>query len=509
MNRETRTMEDAATAHRSPFRPLAALAVAATLAVPLLSASPARAQVERPESIVYPALPEFEIPTPKRVELDNGMVVMLLENHELPLVEATALVRAGERLEPADLVGLAGITADVMRTGGTESMSPDELDDYLEGKAAFIESSASVDQGRVSMSSLAADFPAVLRVFADVLRHPAFAPERLQVALTQAQAGVARQNDQPQSILFRELRERVYGPESPYARTETFATLANIERPDLVAWHQRYHRPERVVLGLVGDFDTERALALVREVFGDWTGGPGAPGETEAPYREEPNPGVFVAEKSDMNQSNIALGHLGVLRNDPDYYALEVMNELFGGSMTSRLFSEVRTRKGLAYAVSGRVGSDWDHPGLTLLFTTTKVSTTGEATQALLDEVRALRDGRPPSEEEVDRAKRSLLSSFVFRVDTPDEVLQQELTLEYFGYPLDWLTTYRDRIDAVTTAEVRKVAVEHFQPERFSIVVVGPSEGRDSDLSTFGPVETLDISIAPPPAPEAPDESSP
>ena len=356
------------------------------------------------------------------------------------------------------------------------------------------------------MSSLADDFPDVLRVFADVLRHPAFAPDRIEVALTGERAGVARQNDQPQSILFRELREQVYGPESPYARTETFQSLANIERSDLVAWHQRYYRPERVILGLVGDFDSDRALALVREVFGNWTGGPGAPGETEIELPEEANPGVFVAEKSDMNQSNIALGHLGVLRSDPDYYALEVMNELFGGSMTSRLFSEVRTKKGLAYAVFGRVGSDWDHPGLTLLFTTTKVSTTGEAIQALLDEVRALRAGRPPSEDEVARAKRSLLASFVFRVDTPDEILQQQLTLEYFGYPLDWLAHYRDRIDAVTAEQVQKAAVEHLRPERFSIVVVGPAEGRDSDLSTFGPVEPLDITIAPPPPPAPPEE---
>lgn len=360
------------------------------------------------------------------------------------------------------------------------------------------------------MSSLAEDFPEVLRVFADILRRPAFAPERIEVALTRARAGVARQNDQPQAILFRELRERVYGPESPYARTETFATLAAIERPDLVAWHERFYRPDRVILGLVGDFDTERALALVREVFGDWENdaGEGAPTvEAAEPwYREEPNPGVFVAEKGDINQSNIALGHLGIVRDHPDYHAVEVMNEILGGSMSSRLFSEIRTRKGLAYAVSGRVGSEWDHPGLTLLFTTTQVGTTGEAIRALLDEVRGLRDARPPTEDEVARAKRSLLSSFVFRVDTPEEILQQQLTFEYFGYPLDWLAGYRDRIEAVTPDEVRQAAVRHLHPDRFSIVLVGPAEGRDVDLSTFGPVQELDIGIPPPPAP--PDEAA-
>lgn len=490
--------------------PLLALAAAGAL---LLQPAPVGAQEEpppakRPEDLAYPPLPEFELPAPRRVELDNGMVVMLLEDHELPLVQAVALVRAGSRLEPAAEAGLAEVAASVVRTGGTERMGPDELDDFLEGKAAVIESGAGEDQARVSMSALAEDFPEVLRVFADVLRRPAFAPERIEVALTQERAGVARQNDNPQSILFRELDERVYGSGSPYASTPTYASLAAIEREDLVAWYRRHYRPDRLVLGLVGDFDSERALALVRELFGDWRGPAGGEeiGASEgadaraAAYREAPNPGVFVAEKGDINQSNIGLGHLGILKSHPDYYAVEVMNEVLGGSMTSRLFSEVRTRKGLAYAVFGRVGSGWDHPGVTLLFTTTKVETTGEAIRALLEEARGMK-GRPPSDDEVDRAKRAILASFVFRVDSPREVLEQQLVFEFFGYPLDWLATYRDRIEAVTGDEVRRAAAEHLHPEAFSIVVVGPAEGRDEDLSAFGPVEVLDISIPPPPAP--------
>lgn len=483
-----------------------ALALAAALAGAFVP-PPLPAQVERPEQIVYPELEAFEIPVPHRVELDNGIVVMLIEDRELPLVEVRALIRSGERLEPADHVGLAGITANVLRTGGTERMPASDLDDYLESKAATIESGAAETQATVRMSALAEDFPEVLRVFADVLRRPAFAPERLEVALNQARAGVARQNDQAQEILFRELEELVYGEDSPYAYEESFATLANIDRDDLVSWHRRYYRPERLVLGLVGDFETERALALVREVLGDWRAEGPDPGDAEIPYREVPRPGVFVAEKSDIDQSNIALGHLGIRKSHPDFYAVEVMNEILGGGMSSRLFSEVRTRKGLAYAVAGRVDSGWDEPGSTFLFTTTKVSTTGESIRALLDEVEAIRGQRPVTEAEVERAKQSILGSFVFRVDAPEDVLGQHLTLEYYDYPLTWLTEYRDRIEAVSTAEVRAAAAEHLRPEHFSIVVVGPSEGRDTDLSTFGPVTPLDISIAPPPAPPASPEN--
>ncbi|HUF78071.1 MAG TPA: pitrilysin family protein [Thermoanaerobaculia bacterium] len=490
--------------------PLCALALAAGLPPSMPALAQVAPPVERPEDLVFPPLPDFELPSPRRVELGNGMVVMLLEDHELPLVQAVALVRAGGRLEPAEKVGLARVAGSVARTGGTERMSPDELDDFLEGKAAVVESSAGEAQTRVSMSALAEDFAEVLRVFADVLRRPAFSPDRIEVALTQERSGVARQNDSPQSILFRELDEQVYGPDSPYARTPTYATLAAIDREDLVSWHRRHFRPEQVILGLVGDFDSETALALVREAFGDWqapSGGEqadteelGAAAGTAGLYREEPSPGVFVAEKGDVNQSSIALGHLGILKSHPDFYAVEVMNEVFGGSMTSRLFSEVRTRKGLAYAVSGRVGSEWDFPGVTLVFTTTKVETTGQAIRALLDEARGMA-ARPPSDDEVERAKRAILNSFVFRIDSPRGVLEQQLTFEYFGYPLDWLSSYRDRIEAVTAEEVRQAASRHLHPDAFSIVVVGPAEGRDEDLGGFGPVRQLDISIPGPPAP--------
>jgi zinc protease len=356
------------------------------------------------------------------------------------------------------------------------------------------------------MSSLAEDFPEVLKVFADVLRRPAFAEDRLAVALNQARAVVARQNDQPQGILFRELEELILGADSPYTFEPSFASLAAIDRSDLVDWHARYYRPERTILGLVGDFDTARALELVRAAFGDWNPEGDGPAETEVPFRSEPTPGVFVVERTDIDQSNIAMGHLGVLRSDPDYYALEVMNEVLGGSMSSRLFTEVRTRRGLAYAVAGRVGSGWDRPGTVFLFTTTKVETTGEAISALIDETKAIRTERQPTDEEVAMAKRSILSSFVFRVDTPEDVLDQQLVLEYFGYPLDWLSRYQDRIEAVTTGEVRAAALEHLRPEELTILVVGPTEGRDTDLTGFGEVTPVDITIAPPPAPPSAPE---
>lgn len=459
----------------------------------LLPAAATAQTAARVDELRYPQLHDFEIARPERVVLDNGLVVLLLEDHELPLVDVTALVRSGGRLDPKDKIGLAELGSRVLRTGGTEKMSGDQLDDWLEGRGASIEASATADSTRVIVSSLAQDFPEVLRVVADVLRRPAFDGGRLEVSRNQAIATVARQNDEPDDILFREFQEIVYGPDSPYAASETLASLRAIQRDDLVQWHRRAFHPDRTILGVVGDFRTADVLRLLRDAFGDWPRGPKAT-DAEAPIRTQPTPGVFWVEKADSAQSNLLIGHLGVRKDDPDFYALEVLNQVLSGSYASRLFNEVRTRKGLAYSVDGRVASDWGHPSLAYLYTSTKTSTTGAAIQALLDEARGL-STRPPSKEEVDKAKQGILSSFIFNIDTKREVLAQQLTLEFFGYPLDWLSRYRAGIEAVTLDQVRDAAVRHLRPEDFTIFVVGPAEGRDRPLTDFGKVTPVDVTI--------------
>lgn len=480
---------------RTVNRSLLPLAAAALALIGLLPAA-AAAQATRAQDLRYPPLAELAIPRPQRVVLDNGMVVMLLEDHELPLIEATALIRAGSRLEPADKVGLAGLTASVMRTGGTEKMPGDQLDDWLESRAVSVEVAATDDMARATLSALKQDFPEALKVLADVLRRPAFDPAKLEVARNRAIAEVARQNDEADSILFREFQEILYGTESPFARTPTYVTLGAIRRDDLVAFHRQSFQPDRIVLGLAGDFRSEDALRLVREAFGDWPRGQQGK-DPEPAWRQEASPGVYWVEKTDMTQSNVLIGHLGVRRDSPDYYALEVLNDVLSGSFASRLFANVRTQKGLAYAVSGRVGSDWDHPGMAYLYMTTKTQTTGAGIQALLDEATGVMS-RPPTEQEVERAKQALLNSFVFNIDSPRKVLSQQLSLEHYGYPLDWLSRYRAGIEAVTTAQVREAAARHLRPGEFAILVVGPQEGRDRPLTDFGKVTTLDVTIPKP-----------
>ncbi|HWM94042.1 MAG TPA: pitrilysin family protein [Thermoanaerobaculia bacterium] len=469
-------------------------------ALPLLLtilALPAAAQVDRVDDIRFPPLARFDIPQPQRIELENGMVVLLLEDHELPMVEATALVRAGSGYDPADKIGLAELAGRVLRSGGTERMNGDQLDEWLESRAAGIEVAVAEDAARVTLNSLKKDFPEALRIYADVLRRPAFDAQKLEVERNRAIANVSRQNDDLFPILFREFQEIIYGPESPYGWTETYATLGAIRREDAVAWHRQMFHPDRTILGLVGDFSSEEAVRWVREAFGDWPRGTGT--KTAAPaWRDRVTPGIYYAEKGDIPQSGIIMGHLGVRRDHPDYYALEVVNQVLGNNSVSRLFSNIRTKKGLAYAVAGQVGTAWDHPGMAMVFMTTKVETTGAGIEALLEEIRNLK-ARPPSEAEVEAAKRGLLDSFIFRVDAPRRVLGQQLAAELHGYPRDLLSRYRAGIEAVTPAQVRDAAARHLRPEEFAILVVGPNQGQDKPLTTFGKVTPVDITLPQPP----------
>lgn len=474
------------------------------LAVLILGAAPLAAQVKTAGELDYPALPDVQIPQPERIELDNGMVVLLLEDHELPLVEARISLRAGSRLEPEDKIGLAQLTGDVLRTGGTTKISGDDLDDLLENNAAVIETSIGETSGSAFLSSLSKDFSKMLDVFGDVLRHPVFDESKLEIAKTQIVSGISRQNDNPSQILGREMEKLIYGEESPYARVETYESIGNIRRDDLIAFHDEYFRPERMVLGLVGDFDRDTALAEIRRVFGDWKGdGKAAAAALAEPKTAEPEtaePGIYFVPKEDVTQSFVRMGHLGLRRDHPDYYAVEVMNEVLGGGFAARLFSRVRSKKGLAYSVYGGVYSNWDYPGMAMLHISTKTETTGAGIEALLEEARGIQS-EPPTDEEVRRAKEAILGSFVFRSDSTSKILGQQLTYETFNYPLDWQERYRQGIEKVTLEQVR-AAAEHFDPDRFVIMVVGRSEGMDRPLSDFGKVHEVDITI-PEPAAEA------
>ena len=475
---------------------------ALALALAFSAAFDCVAQVKDHEKIKYPDLNPFVVPQPKTVELDNGMVVMLLEDHELPLVELRARIRTGSRLVPAEKTGLADIYGEVLRTGGTKRMTGDAIDDFLEARAAEIETGIGVDSGFLYASSLTQDIPEILDLAASILREPAFAEDKITIAKNQVNAVIARRNDDPDGILDREFDKIIYGAESPYALTPEYATIAAITRDDLIAFHEKYVHPNRIILGVAGDFDSEEMTRRLRETFGSWPAGP-AVSDPEVSFKGEPRAGVYHVEKQDMTQSNIMMGHVGIRRDNPDFFAVRVLNEAFGGAQVARLFNNIRSKKGLAYHVGGGIGYEYDRPGVFAAIMKTKVETTAAGIDALLEEIDAIVK-KPPTAEEVRRAKESILNSFVFNFDSTLEILDQQMTLQYFGYPADYLATYRSKIEKVTPQDVARVAEKYIHKADLTILVVGPSEGRDRPLDSFGPVSAVDITIPEPAAPEIP-----
>lgn len=466
------------------------------LCTPLSAQAPAAAGPQKWQQIPIPKLPEFHPPQPKRIVLPNGMVVFLQEDHELPMIDGTARIRGGERAVPAKKSGLTDVYGEVWRTGGTKIQTGDQLDDFLEQRAAKVETGGAIDSTNVSWSCLKEDFDDVFKVFVDLLQHPEFRADKIEIAQKGLYDGISRRNDDPSQIAGREAAKLAYGTNNPYAREPEYATVAAITRQDLVDWHGKYVHPNNIILGVVGDFDSAKMEARLREVFASWPKGPAA---NDPEIKPDPaKPAYYEVDKTDVNQSNIQMVGLGITRKNSDYFATSVFNEAFGGGFSSRLFGDIRTTKGLAYAVGGGIGAGWDHAGMLRLMVSTKSQTTYESIQALDEEIADLKK-RPIDDEEIKRAKDSILNSFVFRFDSPEKVLQEKMAYEFYGYPLDFLENFQKEIEKVTKADVARVAAKYLHREQMAVLVVGHVSEFDKPLSTLGPVKKIDITIPPPP----------
>jgi zinc protease len=458
-----------------------------------------QAQQNKPwEKIPIPKLHEFKPHQPQRIELKNGIVIFLQEDHQLPFVSGSVLIPGGARDEDAGKAGLVGLYGQAWRTSGTAKLSGDAMDDLLEAKAAHIETGGDVDSTALSWDSLKGDSDQVLSLALDLLFHPNFSAEKLQLAQQQAATNIVRRNDDEDGIAGRESAKLVYGANSPYTRQPELATIGAVTVDELKDWHDRTVGNKlgsgKLIVSISGDFDSAAMEARLRAAF------QGLPPAKAAPTRHEdfagPKPGVYFIDKEDVNQSNVEIVGLGTDRRNPDVPALAVINEILGGSFASRLFQKVRTEMGLAYAVGGGYGYAWDHPGEFRVMVLTKSASTVEATKAALAEIDGL-TSRPFTEEELARAKDNILNSFLFRYDTREKVLAERERLEFYGYPADYLETYKAALEKVTVADLNAVAKKYIHPDKLAILVVGngPEIKPGLEELKLGPAQPVDIAI--------------
>jgi len=447
-----------------------------------------------PRTMRFPTV-DFKPPDADRVVLDNGMVVYLLEDHELPLVTVNATLRTGSWLDPADKVGLAGLTGSVMRTGGTAKMSADEVDEELERLAANVSVGFGKESGSASLDVLTKDLKRGLQIFGDLLRTPAFDPGRVELAKLQAMEGIRRRQDNPGSIAGREFGKLLYGAAHPSARETSNASIRAITREDLLAFHKQTVHPNGIILGVTGDFEKGAMLALLREVFGDWA--KGAVPELKIPdvATGETQAGAVRFINKETSQTHLRVGHLSLRETDPDYVALSIANDILGGSsFRSRLFNDVRTKRGLAYSVGSGIRAGVHDQGVWLMRAETKLASTQEVVNRFVANMERLRN-EPVTDVELDEAKEAYVNSFVFSFTSASSIVARLMDLEYDGLPKDWLQQIRDKVVKLTKEDLQQAARKHFNPERLRILAVGSGEVLSKVLASFG--EVKEIKLAP------------
>lgn len=450
------------------------------------------------KDLKYKPLKEVKLPDITTFTLSNGMKVALLENHELPVVRGTARLRTGNVLEPADKTGLSSIFGDVMRTGGTKTKTGDELNETLESIAASVEAGIGETMSTIGFNTLKENTDLVMGLFKDVLTEPEFRQDKVDLLKNQMKGVIARRNDDPHGIVAREFDALIYGGTTPWGKHAEYETIERITRQDLLDFHKRYFFPANITLSIQGDFNTAEMKTKLEKLFGGWT--PKQPAVGAFPdVSFKPKPGLYIAEKTEVNQSNFMMGHLGGKLSDKDFPALEVMTDILGGSgFTSRLMKIVRSDLGLAYGVSANWNAQYDHAGTFVVSGSTKSESTAQALKVIREQIDRIRTSEV-SDEELRVAKDSTLNSFVFNFDSPGKTLGRMLTYEYYGYPKDFIFQYQKAIAGVTKAEVLRVAKEYLKPEDMVLVVVGNSKDFGTPLSTLNmPENKLDITIPQP-----------
>jgi zinc protease len=449
------------------------------------------------KDLKYPPLGTVTVPEPEKIVLDNGIQVYILEDHELPQFDISISInKCGSYLEPPAKIGLASMTGEVMRTGGTKSMTGDEIDEELEAIGAYAETGIGNVSGSAAAGGLSEYAEKIISIFADVVRNPVFDEDKIELAKTSAKSNISRRNDDGMTIMIREFRKIIYGAESPFARHSEYETIDAIERDDLVRFHGLTVQPNNMQLAVYGDVNRDEILPMIKKYFGDW---PAASIELPNPPTVEYTfkPSVYFAEKSDISQSNVILGHIGGEMKDPDYPATIVMNSILGGSFGSRITDNVRTKHGYAYTAQARYSFNYDYPGWFFAYAGTKGGSTVAAIRIMMEQIRSMQT-IPPTEEEMRKAKDGWLNSFVFNFDTKGEVLNRMMTYDYYDMPADFLQQLKEAVEQVTPEDIIEVAQRKLNPDNLQIMVVGKSEDFDEPLSVLGEVTEIDITIPEP-----------
>lgn len=437
-----------------------------------------------------PAAPDLEFRPPKgdRFTLDNGMVVYLMKDNTLPVVHINALVGVGAAHDPADKAGLAELTGQMLKDGGTRKYTAEEIDKQLEYLGASIDSSVYSEESALTMTALKKDLGKVLDIYAEILREPVFNEEKMKLAKDEELENIRRRNDKPSDELFREAKRMFFGKDHPYGRRKEAAGIAAAAKADLAAFHDGYYKPNNIIISVSGDFaSNEEMLKDLREKFSSWEkGGVNRP---EIPAFEPAKGRQIYFINKDISQTFIVIFQKGVAYNSPEEYPLTVLSEILGGGMQSRLMTEVRSKKGLAYTVQSN-SVRRSKSGFTYTYCGTKPETYSQALAEVLKQLERA-GSEPIPQDELKRGKDAIINPFVFKFPTPFKLINERASEEFYHLEKGYLDNYVSKIRQVSQADILAAAKTFYDTRNAVIFVIGNSKKFDKPLAEFGPVTEL------------------
>ncbi len=416
-----------------------------------------------------PSSPNFVAPKPKEWRLENGMQVLFLEDTELPLVYGTLYLPGGTYWQGGNEMGSVASMGQLLREGGTQKLSPDELDSKLDNLAAGISSGFSQEWGKVSFSGLARDTDTLFGMFADVVLKPRFDEKRLNLWKGNNINSIRRRKENPGDVAQIAFQQILYG-ETPYGRVSSVSDIEKLSRTDVIRQYNRFVKPGRAVLTIGGSISEAKARELILKHFGAWKGQPDLPPLPE--ITTEPSPGIYFITLP-VSQASIFMGQLGVPRLTPDYPAIDSFNEIFGSSGfgLARLFVKIRTELGLAYQVYGAIRSGVKRGTNTILIQTKSES----ADEAVVEAMKVLKGIQESgvNKTELEEVKHSVENSFVFNFATTSNILDRRASIKMLGFPDDFDQTYVSKIRDTSTEQIQEVAQKRWDLSKFVFVVVG------------------------------------
>ena len=407
---------------------------------------------------------------PTRSVTANGMTVLFLEQHFLPTVEIHALVKVGSAQDPPDKAGLANLTASLLDEG-TQTRTSRQIAEQIDFVGGSLAAHAAEDFTTASARVLKKDADLGFALLADVLQHPAFHKQEFERVRTQILGEILSDDDDPGNVAMKAFHQLIFhGHPYSWPAHGSEDTLNKITVADVQQFHAREYVPNQTILVIVGDLTQEQAATLVQTHFGSWKKG------TPSPYQiKKPTPidrkMVQLIEK-DLTQSTIVLGHTGISRTNPDYYAVTVMNYILGaGGFSSRLMDSIRDKQGLAYGIMSQFDSRL-LPGAFFISLQTRTEVTNQAITGVLTEIKGIRDA-PVTDQELNEAKSFIVGSFPLRVDSSAKLANVLAQVEFYNLGLDYFTSYPKAIEKVTKDEVLRVAKQYLDPQHYALVVVG------------------------------------